>query len=49
MSLKPLMLQPGQAHGEGCQQQARALLRGLTDLYRAVRAGQAPEGNSTST
>ena len=29
-------------------EQARALLRGLTDLYRAVRPGQAPGGSGTT-
>ena len=30
-------------------EQARALLRGLTDLYRAVRADQVPDGTSSNT
>ena len=41
-----LHLEPGRAGLS--PEQARALLRGLTDLYRAVRAGQAPAGDSTS-
>lgn len=42
-----LHLEPGRAGLS--PEQARALVRGLTDLYRAVRLGQAPEGDSTRT
>ena len=42
-----LHLEPGRAGLS--PEQARALLRGLTDLYRAVRADQAPDGTSSNT
>lgn len=42
-----LHLEPGRAGLS--PEQARALLRGLTDLYRAVRSGQAPDGGSSNT